>query len=131
MGLTALALEEGDLSAIVRDYLSTSLASCTGLLGIISQMIEFATFDAESQQADGAAMSFDERNFEIGALAEEVLDVIGAKARAVRIHRSCTLFSGISVSLQESQSSLAFRSRSHTPTRASFSPCPHAPPNRL
>lgn len=40
MGLTALALEEPDLPPVIKDYLRTSLDSCTGLLGIIAQMLE-------------------------------------------------------------------------------------------
>lgn len=82
MGLTALALEDGDLTATTHDYLTTALASCTGLLGIISQMIEFSEYDAALASGEGgAAISFDERPFEVGALAEEVLDILGAKAR--------------------------------------------------
>lgn len=80
MGLLSLLLEEGDLSATTRDYVATSLASCSGLLGLISQMIEFAQYDAESQSEAGAQVVFEEQTFEIGAVAEEVIDILGAKA---------------------------------------------------
>lgn len=120
MGLTALALEEPDLPLTIRDYLSTSLDSCTGLLSIITQMMEFARIAAppeadgggsagagspdgpgrrDSAERGGGDFRLEEREFSLRKLSEEVIDIMGRKV----LEGSCELVVDIAADIADSR----------------------------
>lgn len=109
--------QEPDLPPLVHDYLTTSLGSCTGLLQIISQMLEYARFGGVGPAAAGGAAAaaagqalpepqLVDAEFDLATLGEELADVLAARVRGadckggtrsgvpVWVCRSCLLTGG-------------------------------------